>query len=327
MLIKMSCNQPRLNFDRGFVPLIPENFADVNSAYDDYNSDLIMYWSSSVFTLTFSSNRMSQGNHFDIISFDCITESKLTNGEFSIMAGEVQTNLVDAVNSPANELGPYFTFDAAYYNFLYGFDHEILDDPERRFFFTSDETGNLDIYYTYFSTDGGILPEGNVAPLSSVNTDADEGYFTLHKGVNDDRENVYFTSNRDGDFDIFRATGEPAKLIDQSIDVEVLKIDILSSDADDKCPYIKNSMMVFTSDRGGGFGGFDLYYSTFVGSKWSEPVNFGARINTEYDEYRPIIVETDSSAFFNDFMIFSSNRPGGMGGYDLYYAGLKPGGY
>jgi hypothetical protein len=26
--------------------------------------------------------------------------------------------------------------------------------------------------------------------------------------------------------------------------------------------------------------------------------------------------------FINDLMIFSSNRPGGKGGFDLYYAGI-----
>ena len=26
--------------------------------------------------------------------------------------------------------------------------------------------------------------------------------------------------------------------------------------------------------------------------------------------------------FNNDFMIFSSNRPGGLGGFDLYYVGI-----
>ena len=45
--------------------------------------------------------------------------------------------------------------------------------------------------------------------------------------------------------------------------------------------------MVFTSNRQGGFGGFDLWYSIFDGTEWSEPKNFGERINTEYDEYRP----------------------------------------
>jgi len=36
-----------------------------------------------------------------------------------------------------------------------------------------------------------------------------------------------------------------------------------------------DSLMVFASDRAGGFGGFDLYYSRLQNGKWSAPVNFG----------------------------------------------------
>ena len=71
--------------------------------------------------------------------------------------------------------------------------------------------------------------------------------------------------------------------------------------------------MVFTSDRAGGYGGFDLWYSSWDGQQWSAPVNFGGKINTEYDEYRPIVVSTDEKFFLNDLMIFSSDRPGGKG--------------
>ena len=74
--------------------------------------------------------------------------------------------------------------------------------------------------------------------------------------------------------------------------------------------------MVFTSDREGGQGGFDLYYSRLVNGTWTEPVNFGPEINTEYDEYRPIVVPFE--AISNYLMIFSSDRPGGLGGFDLY---------
>ena len=78
--------------------------------------------------------------------------------------------------------------------------------------------------------------------------------------------------------------------------------------------------MVFTSDRPGGFGGFDLWYSTYGTDGWSQPVNFGPSINTTYDEYRPAVVYAEE--FTNDLMFFSSNRPGGKGGFDLYYAGI-----
>ena len=79
--------------------------------------------------------------------------------------------------------------------------------------------------------------------------------------------------------------------------------------------------MVFTSNRPGGMGGYDLFYSFYENGTWSTPVNFGDKINTPYDEYRPI-VKSYGYEFTNDFMIFSSNRPGGQGGFDLYYVGI-----
>ena len=40
-----------------------------------------------------------------------------------------------------------------------------------------------------------------------------------------------------------------------------------------------------------------------------------------FDEYRPII-RPQEWGFTNDLMIFSSNRPEGLGGFDLYYVGI-----
>jgi hypothetical protein len=48
---------------------------------------------------------------------------------------------------------------------------------------------------------------------------------------------------------------------------------------------------------------------------FSAPVNFGQTINTKYAEYRPIIAAP--AKFDKEFMIFSSNRPGGKGMFDL----------
>jgi hypothetical protein len=45
-----------------------------------------------------------------------------------------------------------------------------------------------------------------------------------------------------------------------------------------------------------------------------------AEVNSEYDEYRPITHY--EYGFDNNLMIFSSNRPGGKGGFDLYYVGI-----
>lgn len=61
-----------------------------------------------------------------------------------------------------------------------------------------------------------------------------------------------------------------------------------------------------------GFGNFDLYISYDTPTGWSEPVNLGANINTEFWESSPSL-SPDKNALY-----FSSDRPGGYGGKDLY---------
>lgn len=71
--------------------------------------------------------------------------------------------------------------------------------------------------------------------------------------------------------------------------------------------------LIFAGNFAGkGFGNFDLYisYNTPVG--WSEPINMGANINTEFWESSPSVAP-DKNAIY-----FSSDRPGGYGGRDLY---------
>ena len=102
--------------------------------------------------------------------------------------------------------------------------------------------------------------------------------------------------------------------------VAASKIDSIASGSDDKCPMISRNVMVFTSNRPGGLGGYDLYYSVYQNGKWGSPINFGPKVNSTSNEYRPILGYHPD--FTNDFMVFSSDRPGGMGGYDLYFTGV-----
>lgn len=61
-----------------------------------------------------------------------------------------------------------------------------------------------------------------------------------------------------------------------------------------------------------GFGGFDLYISYLTPEGWSEPINMGPEINTEFWESSPSLSPDKKTLYF------SSNRPGGFGGKDLY---------
>ncbi|HBC77216.1 MAG TPA: hypothetical protein DEO60_01235 [Bacteroidales bacterium] len=317
LMLFVSCNDKRQNFDKAIIPVSTVNFSKVNSTYDDYNSDLSISWCDRSFSLLFSTNRASGGTHFDFILYSCKATGDLVTGMFDMSAEWKRCGLADSINSTFNELGPYFTYDFSAEEF------HRTESETGRLFYTSDIKGNNDIYYCYYEADEkDMLPIGKPVGLSGLNSDFDDGYMTIHPNETANRETVYFTSNRDNNFDIYHAVSGENKLINQQV-FSVNKVEKLSSIADDKCPYISNDMIVFTSNRNGGFGGFDLWFSMYDGNEWSEPVNFGKDINSQYNEYRPIIISTDKDGFLNDLMIFSSDRPGGKGGFDLYYTGLN----
>ncbi len=72
--------------------------------------------------------------------------------------------------------------------------------------------------------------------------------------------------------------------------------------------------LFFASNREGGFGGLDLYYSLKLpDGTWGKPLNMGAAINTPEDENYPYIDPNGSNLYF------ASKGHEGMGGYDLFY--------
>jgi len=66
--------------------------------------------------------------------------------------------------------------------------------------------------------------------------------------------------------------------------------------------------------------GGDIFYTTLTGDSWSAPVPFGAEVNTPNFETH-LTLSTDSNV-----MYFSSERPGSMGGVDLYRCTRLPNG-
>lgn len=72
-----------------------------------------------------------------------------------------------------------------------------------------------------------------------------------------------------------------------------------------------NKVLFFSSNMEGGFGGYDLYYSTMNGDDFSTPVNLGASINTEGDDVTPF--------YQNGTLYFSTDGRPGFGGFDIWY--------
>jgi hypothetical protein len=139
-LLFSSCNSPRLNFDKGIIPPVPANFSTMNSSRDDYNSDLKISWADMTFSLIFSSNRNSNGDNFDFIGYHGNIIFDLIDGGFEMQAKAWESGFLEAVNSDCNELGPYFISDYPYFHYY------KKGEEERRFFYSSDPEGNLDIF-------------------------------------------------------------------------------------------------------------------------------------------------------------------------------------
>jgi outer membrane protein OmpA-like peptidoglycan-associated protein/tetratricopeptide (TPR) repeat protein len=73
--------------------------------------------------------------------------------------------------------------------------------------------------------------------------------------------------------------------------------------------------LYFVSNRGGGFGEYDIYQSERLSDgAWGEPKNLGKKINTAGREASPFI-HSDSQTLY-----FSSDGRAGMGGYDIFYS-------
>jgi len=74
-----------------------------------------------------------------------------------------------------------------------------------------------------------------------------------------------------------------------------------------------DSVLYFHSNRKGSEGGVDLYYSKYVNGNFTNPVNFGSNVNSQFPEFHPCISPD------GNYLIFSSlNRPDGFGNIDLY---------
>ena len=69
--------------------------------------------------------------------------------------------------------------------------------------------------------------------------------------------------------------------------------------------------LYFSSNMPGGFGASDIYLSTYMNGKWSDPKNLGDSINTKKAELFPYYHK-------NKELFFSSDRKGGVGGLDIY---------
>ena len=171
-------------------------------------------------------------------------------------------------------------------------------------------SGGYDLYRAPFQPEGDEFGEAiNLGPL--VNSPFND----YDPFVSRDGQRLFFSSNRhsggsEEDYDLYVAVreadgswGPPQRLPFNTTANEwepALSADGLS--------------LYFSSNRGGGVGGYDLWVSHFREGRWQEPVNLGPDINTSADELDPAVSEDGTE------MLFGSNRDGGHGRFDIWSA-------
>ena len=302
----------KINYEMGIFPDSVIALDGLNSQFDDYNMDIEASYLNSSLPLVFSTNRQSSGGEFDLTQGTIWYTFGQTTGMFNI-EGEITNDafldkLIKAFNTTGDEFGPFRFFNGN--NGL-----EYMSAATRT------ASAGLDIVFTSYVPVFITLPViADPVPATVFNSGSDDAYLCLSTTL----DTAYLCSDRSGNFDIYMMPRPSATGIDEwfsSPPAMLSAVDSINSSSDEKCPFIRGRQMVFASDMPGGIGGFDLYYSIFRNGKWSSPVNLGPEINSTANEYRPVL--GIDLKYENRFLIFSSDRSGGKGGYDLYFTGIS----
>jgi hypothetical protein len=150
------------------------------------------------------------------------------------------------------------------------------------------------------------------SPINNVNTNSHDGaialsadgfYLFVYRDSGDDHGDIYMSNSLSGEWSF------PQKL----------RGEVNSYSWEGSCSMTANGKyLYFSSERGGGFGGKDIYRATLLpDSTWGNVVNLGDSINTALDDDAPFIHPDGITLFY------SSKGKNSMGGYDIFQSRLN----
>jgi hypothetical protein len=209
-------------------------------------------------------------------------------------------NLGAPINSPGADAGPRLSIDG-----------HLL-------FFQSDRPGGkgaVDIYVSRRDNPKDDFSWGPPVNLGSdVNTTDSESGSDYLQSAEDGAANLYFNRlGASGNNDIYYA---PVKRDGETRGPAVFVAELNDPVANDIHASVRKDgrEVFFSSTRVGGLGGSDLWTSTrrSVHEPWSTPVNLGAPLNTATGDMQPSLSDDART------LLFTSDRPGGLGGNDLW---------
>lgn len=212
-------------------------------------------------------------------------------------------NLGQEINSPYSDYSPFVNADES----------EIIFTSKRE-----GSTGGLkmddgnymeDIYISYKDQNGKWSKAQNIS--SNINTDGHDASCGLSV---DGQELFIFRDNKDkGDIYSSKLSGNTwsaPQSLGTFVNTKYYEKGASMS--------ANGNFLFFSSDRPGGYGGFDIYISKKLpNNQWGEAFNLGPNINTEYDEIGPFF-HPDASTLY-----FASQGHNTMGGFDLFYSTIN----
>jgi outer membrane protein OmpA-like peptidoglycan-associated protein len=142
---------------------------------------------------------------------------------------------------------------------------------------------------------------------ASVTIDNNQLFYTVCKDIGSYNNcDIFYTKKDEADL-----WSDPIPLENVNTDSTWESMPSISSDG---------NTLFFISDRPGGFGGYDIWFSKKNDKGiWSIPENMGKNVNTPGNEKTPFL-HADGLTFY-----YSSDSPNltGLGGYDIYYSRMQ----
>ncbi len=178
-------------------------------------------------------------------------------------------------------------------------------------------TGDSDSYDRVLDSQGqqGWLPAINLG--DSINT----SYRDYSPTLTEDENHLILASNRPGTYggwDLWMADRVSGNVWRSPVNLG----SVINSTYDETDPWISPDgvVLVFSSNRPGGYGSYDIWMSKKVGGNWQTPVNMGDVINSSLWDGTPWMSSDTLRLYYNIYQ-----RPGGYGNWDIWQS-TKSGG-